>query len=256
VLAVLAADPASAMPDDSGAPWWERSVWDNPARSYEWYPPEPAATPVPPPAPAARPPIRSLTTIRAIREELERLRDEAVMHPSPDNVRTYLDAQQFVMGKGSTFADVARRVVWAHAELDYGLQRPTQALAIDAFRSSRREAREQVVARLARDHGLFFLFRGDCPYCHRLAPILRGLEAQYGLEVFAVSLDGGTLPEYPRPHPDNGIARVLGVAQVPAIFLGSKTERRVQALGHGVLSAEEILERLYVLTQRPPGEDF
>ena len=71
-----------------------------------------------------------------------------------------------------------------------------------------------------------------------------------------MSLDGGRLPQFPNAHPDNGISRVLEVAQVPALFLSSKTERRVQPIGYGVLAADEILERMYVLTQLKPGEDF
>ena len=121
--------------------WWDRSVWENPDRSYPWYPPERVAPPAPespptPPPPLPRKSIRELTTTKDIREELDRLKDEAVINPTKENVRTYLEAQQYVMGKGSTFADMARRVVWETAELDYSLRRPTNALAIDAFKSS------------------------------------------------------------------------------------------------------------------------
>jgi conjugal transfer pilus assembly protein TraF len=250
-----------AMRTEDLTHWWERSAWDNPDRSYPWYPPErvlplvvePPTTPL---LPLQRKSIRELTSTKDIREELDRLKDEAVINPTKENVRTYLEAQQYVMGKGSTFADMARRVVWETAELDYSLRRPTNALAIDAFKSSRRDARDQAIARLAKENGLFFFFRGDCPYCHQLAPILKYLQDVHGIEVFPVSLDGGRLPQFPHAYPDNGISRVLEVTQVPALFLSSKTERRVQPIGYGVLAADEILERMYVLTQTKPGEDF
>jgi conjugal transfer pilus assembly protein TraF len=260
VCLVQAAPAQETVPTGDLTHWWDRSVWENPDRSYPWYPPDRAApqpaepSPLPPAAP--RPAIRELTSTKAIREELERLRDEAVINPTRENVRTYLDAQQYVMGKGSAFADMARRVVWETAELDYSLRRPTNALAIDVQRSSRREAREQAIARLATENGLFFFFRGDCPYCHQLAPILKSLQDVHGIEIFAVSLDGGRLPQFPHAYPDNGISRVLEVAQVPALFLSSKIERRVQPIGYGMLAADEILERMYVLTQTRPGEEF
>jgi conjugal transfer pilus assembly protein TraF len=257
-LAQVAA--AQVEPGTDAAHWWDRSAWENPERSYQWYPPERAARPeaeqpatLPPPP---RRSIRELTTTKEIREELDRLRDAAVIDPTMETVRTYLAAQQYVMEKGSTFADVARRVVWETAELDYSLRRPTNALAIDAFKSERRETRERAIARLAKENGLFFFFRGDCPYCHQLAPVLKYLQDVHGIEVFAVSLDGGRLSQFPEPRPDNGISRVLEVSQVPALFLSSKTERRVQPIGYGVLAADEILERMYVLTQLKPGEDF
>ena len=104
-------------------PWWDRSIWENPERSYPWYPPERA---MPSPAepsqsttvPERRKGLRELTSTKEIREELDRLRDQAVINPTKENVKTYLEAQQYVMDKGSVFADVARRVVWETAELD------------------------------------------------------------------------------------------------------------------------------------------
>ncbi len=262
-LGVPLSSPAQGhrMAEGELVPWWDRSVWENPERSYQWYPPERVPPSLAEPSPATKAPerrkdVQELTTTREIREELERLKDRAVINPTKENVRTYLEAQQYVMEKGSVFADVARRVVWETAELDYSLRRPTNALAIQSFRDQRRETREQAIARLARENGLFFFFRGDCPYCHQLAPILKYLQDFHGLEVFAVSLDGGRLPQFPNPHPDNGISRVLEVAQVPALFLSSKTERRVQPIGYGVIAADEILERMYVLTHLKPGEDF
>jgi len=252
--------PAGAQEPLDQLLWWERSIWENPERSYGWYPPErverPALEPPTPSKVPERKDIRTLTSTKEIREELDRLKDEAVVNPTMDNVRRYLGAQQYVMEKGSVFADVARRVVWETPELDYSLRRPTNALAIQGFKEGRREKRDAAIARVAKENGLFFFFRSDCPYCHQLAPILRHLQEAYGIEVFPVSLDGGRLQEFPDVHPDNGISLVLGVAQVPALFLSSKVERRVQPLGYGVIAAEEILERMFVLTQLQPGEDF
>jgi conjugal transfer pilus assembly protein TraF len=260
VAGTLLATSAGAQETPDSFLWWERSIWENPDRSYGWYPPERVERPsvdlpLTPKVPERRD-IRTLTSTKQIREELDRLKDEAVINPTSDNVRRYLEAQQYVMEKGSVFADVARRVVWETPALDYSLRRPTNALAIHGFKEARREKREAAIARVAAENGLFFFFRSDCSYCHQVAPILRYLQDAHGIEVFAVSLDGGPLREFPDARPDNGISLVLGVEQVPALFLSSKVERRVQALGYGVIAAEEILERMFVLTQLRPGEDF
>jgi hypothetical protein len=82
---------------------------------------------------------------------------------------------------------------------------------------------------------LFFLFRSDCPYCQQFAPLLQRFEQKFGLPVFAISLDGGTLPEFPRARVDNGIAATLNVAQVPALFLASPRTNVITPLGYGVL---------------------
>jgi hypothetical protein len=127
----------AAWADDGDGPghWWERSIWGDPERTYQWYPPDPQP-PAPQPATAKPKPldIRAMNSVRAIREELDRLKDVAVMTPTPENVRRFLDAQQFVMEKGAVFADVARRVVWASPDLDYSLRRPTHNAAIQTWK--------------------------------------------------------------------------------------------------------------------------
>jgi conjugal transfer pilus assembly protein TraF len=252
-----------ARADDGDGPghWWERSIWSDPDRNYPWYPPDPP----PPPAAqaeAAKPKprdIRAMDSVRAIREELDRLKDVAVMTPTPEKVRRFLDAQQFVMEKGAVFADVARRVVWASPELDYSLRRPTHNAAIQTWKVQRQADEGSAVAEAMRSHGLYFFLRGDCPYCHQLAPVLKYLEAAYGVEVFPVSLDGGGLPGYPAPRPDNGIAGLLGVSTVPALYLmprDATTGNVPIPLGQGMLSADEIVQRIHVLTRTRPGESF
>ena len=72
--------------------------------------------------------------------------------------------------------------------------------------------------------------------------------------MFPISLDGGGLPEYPNPSRDNGLAASLGVSVVPLVVLGNVKDHRLIPIGSGVLSAQEIVERIYILTQTRPGE--
>lgn len=76
----------------------------------------------------------------------------------------------------------------------------------------------------------------------------------YGITIFPISLDGGVLPEFPSPARDNGMARALDVKQVPYVALGNIKDRRLIPLGSGVLSVQDIVERIYILTQTQPGE--
>lgn len=261
LLSVMFAN-AWASPDGKAAAlWWEQSIWNDPGRTYQWYPPDPLPKDVEKPQPAKPKPleIRDLKTVKAIREELERLKDVAVMTPTPDNVQRFLDAQQVVMDKSAVFADVARRVVWATPGLDYGLRRPTNNAAIQTWKTQRQGDEQSAIAAAMRTHGLYFFMRGDCPYCHQLGPVLKYLESDYGLEVFPISLDGAGVPGYPTPRPDNGIARLLGMSTVPALYLMPRNPVAGDVpipIGQGMLSADEIVNRIYVLTQTQPGQAF
>jgi conjugal transfer pilus assembly protein TraF len=260
---LLSATFAGAWAQDRDATtlWWERSIWNDTDRTYQWYPPDPPpreATQLSPEKPKPRD-IRDLKSVKAIREELERLKDVAVMTPTPGNVQHFLDAQQFVMDKGAVFADVARRVVWATPSLDYGLRRPTNNAAIQTWKAQRQADEQAAVAAAMRSHGLYFFMRGDCPYCHQLGPVLKYLETAYGLEVFPVSLDGAGVPGYPMPRPDNGIARLHGASTVPALYLMPRNPAAGDVpipIGQGMLSADEIVNRIYVLTRTQPGQAF
>ncbi|TWI69300.1 conjugal transfer pilus assembly protein TraF [Pseudoduganella lurida] len=232
--------------------YWSQSTWQDPERGFLWYaPPKAAASPAPAPKPLAA------MTNRELGAEIERMLSVAVETQSVDAVRDYLQVQQFAMDRASRFSDVFRRTVWSHPDLDYSLRgRPTNAMALTAYDAERTQRRQTASAQLAASHGLFFFFRSDCPYCHQLAPILKLYERTYGVEVFAVSLDGGTLPDFPHARADNGMATRLAIGAVPAIYLADKRSGQLQPLGFGVLSLEEIVNRVHVLTQTVPGQEY
>lgn len=197
---------------------------------------------------------RAVEALKKLREEVEQKRALAILKPTPENLKTYIVAQEALMDRASVFSDVWRRVVWANPEINYQLRNPSNNAAIQVRDSQRNRHEGETLTALAKDWGLFFIFRSDCPYCHRLAPTLKLLSEQYGITVFPVTLDGGGLPEYPRPARDNGMAGALGARVVPLVVLGNVKDRRLLPIGSGVLSAQEIVERIYILTQTRPGE--
>jgi conjugal transfer pilus assembly protein TraF len=197
---------------------------------------------------------RAVEALKKLREEVEQKRALAILKPSSENLRTYIVAQEALMDRASVFSDVWRRVIWANPDLNYQLRNPSNNAAIQVRDGQRNRREGETLAALAKEWGLFFIFRSDCPYCHRLAPTLKLLSDQYGITVFPVSLDGGGLPDFPRPARDNGMAGALGVSVVPMVVLGNIKDRRLLPIGSGVLSAQDIVERIYILTQTKPGE--
>jgi len=235
------------------------SYWRDRERGWFWYddpPPEPnGAKPKPKAIPTISAPIapkkpRELVEFEALQKRVEDLRNIAIINPSEQNIRNYLDIQNFVIEKASTFADVAQRVIWATPDLDPTVTgRPVNAKALEVFDREQAGARTNTVAQLAQTHALFFFFRSDCPYCHQFAPLLKDFEAKFGLKIVPISVDGGGLPEFRNPRVDNGIARTLDVRQVPALFLAEPRGGKITPIGYGVLSESELLERIYVVTQ-------
>ena len=193
---------------------------------------------------------KTLSDFVAMQQRLEDLKRVAVMNPSNNNLTAYMRYQRWVMNKSAYFAERWQRLVWSVPELDYGLTgRPTNAMAINAFDDQRRDKDADTVRGLAATHGLLFVFRSDCPFCHRFAPILKRFEQEFGMTVLAVSLDGAALPEYPHAQPDNGIAARLNPSAVPALYLTAPTTREIQPVGFGLMSLSELIERIATLAR-------
>ena len=172
------------------------------------------------------------------------------MNPSDANLLAYMRYQRFVMNKSELFAQNWQRLVWTVPDLDYGLTgRPTNAMAVAAFDEQQRDRQAQTVRNLAATQGLLFIFRSDCPFCHRFAPILKRFEQEFRLTVLAVSMDGGTLLDYPDARPDNGIATRLNARSVPALYLTQPAKREIRPVGFGLMSDTELLERVATLAR-------
>lgn len=234
-------------PDPQSAAYWLRN-----REGWFWYRDPPASTPRP--APSAPKPPRELVEFEAMQKRLEDLKRVAVMNPTDANLAAYMRYQRMVMNKSEHFAERWQRLVWTVPDLDYGMTgRPTNAMAINVFDEQQRERQAQTIKSLAATHGLIFVFRGDCPHCHRFAPILKRFEEEFGFTVLAISMDGRAIPEYPNARPDNGMAARLNATAVPALYLTAPTTRQIVPVGFGVMSMTDLVERIAALAQDAPA---
>ena len=241
---INAANAQTSLGTSGDGTYWRRN-----GEGWFWYrdPPETVRSPKSA-APQSRP--AELVEFEAMQKRLDDLKRVAVMNPTDANLLSYMRYQRFVMDKSEFFAERWQRLVWSVPDLDYGLTgRPTNSMAIGVFDDQQRDKQAQAVRNLASTHGVLFIFRSDCPYCHRLAPILKRFEQEYGMTVFPVSLDGRGLPEYPNPQPDNGIATRLNASMVPALYLSAPSKRQIRPIGFGVMAMNELIERIAAFAQ-------
>jgi len=232
-----------------------KTYWLRNREGWFWYRDPPAPPPTRKAPPPADPRASELVQFEAMQKRLDELKRVAVMNPTDANLVAYMRYQRMVMNKSEVFAERWQRLVWTVPDLDYALTgRPTNAMAISAYDAQQRDRQAQTIRNLATTHGLLFIFRSDCPYCHRLAPILKRFEQDFGMTVFAVSLDGRGLPEYPNPQPDNGIAARLNASIVPALYLTAPSRREIQPVGFGVMALTDLIERIAALAPKPHPE--
>lgn len=248
--------------------WWESDVWSDGDRGFNWYPPEKrprakkkdAKKPEQPVVAAKPKNLREIKDLQELQREIKRIKETAIFDPTPENVHRYLQAQEYVMSQSQLFADTARRVVWQNPDVDPQTRSPQANYSLTNQRLRAVNRRYEVLSELGKSHGLVFFFKSDCPYCHDMAPVMRAMEAQYGIEVLPVSLDGRGIEAFPAPRPDNGISRFVtngeGVHTVPAVYLVSNDKKTVMLVGSGALAMDEIAERVRVLMTVKPGQDY
>ncbi|HUD90315.1 conjugal transfer protein TraF [Sphingobium sp.] len=206
----------------------------------------------------ARPAVPAVKQLAAITEQLDELKARAILEPTTENLTAYMHYQREQLDRASTFADVWGRAVWQNPELDYTLERPINSLGKQTWLADRKAAKASAMKALAQRYGVFYFYASACSACRVFSPIIRSLSDQYGLEVMAVSMDGGPNETFPRYAVDTGQYERMGLTgnQVPALVLFDTQTRRPIPIGYGLMAGDEVMDRIFTLTRTEPGRDY
>ena len=210
-------------------------------------------------AAGVQPPERSAVEhLAAVTRELDELKARAILDPSETNVIAYIRFQREQLDRASTFSDTWQRALWQKPELDYTLQRPVSTVGKRAWLDNRRADRDAVLANLSQRYGLFYFYAQSCGACDIFSPILRSVADSHHITVVAVSMDGGPSRDFPGYVVDAGQRARMGVGgnETPALVLFDTLTKRTIPVGFGILSADEIMDRIFALTNIKIGSDY
>jgi len=237
------------------------TYFDDSQRGWFWreLPPEPIEEElieedVPPSvviAPAQEEPVLSpREQLKRQGEEWEDAMASAILDPSPENYRRYLELTDAIMAQSQDFATGMKRSIWTTPEYDYTLQAPVSPEAIVVKSSEQNRKNDAALSLTAQDKGLLFFFESDCGYCTRFAPILKQFEQQYGFHIIPISLDGVGIPGYENPQPNVALGDQLNVDHIPALYLVDPDLNTVAPIGFGYTPWSELQQKvLYASTQ-------
>ncbi len=226
-------------------------------RLGQWfYCERPKAKPTAPKA-AQQPQQSSSAQLKAITRQLDELKARAILEPTEANVIAYVRYQREQLDRASTFSDTWQRALWQNPDIDYTLQRPVSTVGKRAWTDNRAATRDQVLSRLGQRYGMFYFFAQSCAACEVFSPILRSVADSHRITVMAVSTDGGPSRQFPNYVVDSGQRQRMGVPlATPALVLFDTVTRKTVPIGFGVMSADEVMERIFMLTNSKPGADF
>lgn len=216
--------------------------------------------PKPPETPQAQaaPDVSATQRLEAITSELRELKARAILEPTPANVTAYIRFQRAQLDRASLFSDVWQRSIWQDPDLDYTLQRPVSTLGKRQWQDARKAERDSVMAHLSQRYGLFYFFAQSCGACSVMSPIVRSVAATWAIEVRAISTDGGPSPDFPRYTAETNQRARMGLEHgiTPAVVLWDAAAHRAIPIGYGVMSADELQDRIYLLTSKEAGHDY
>lgn len=213
----------------------------------------------PPKSPEAAQQAQTTATdrMKAISKQLNELKNRAILEPTEANVIAYVRFQREQLDRASVFSDTWQRALWQNPDIDYTLQRPVSTVGKRAWTDNRSATRDQALARIGQRYGMFYFFAQSCAACEVFSPILRSVADSHRMTVMAVSTDGGPSRSFPNYVVDSGQRERMGVPlATPALVLFDTVTRKTVPIGFGVMSADEIMERIFMLTNTKPGEDF
>ena len=202
-------------------------------------------------APKAQKPKSPTQQLAALKKRFARAKARAVLMPTFTNVRRYYLMQTKMVDQSEAFQKMYQLV--SSTEPQRLEDNPNPAYQKLRVKSEERSLASQLRA-LSKTHGLFFLYKAGCPYCHEFAPIVKRFARVYGLEVKAVSLEGQSIAEFPGAVKDNGAISVLNPEGIfPALLLANPKTGVVVPLSWGLSSWSSLHQNARVVLQALKG---
>ena len=155
--------------------------------------------------------------------------------------------QKDMLDRSKIFSHTWLQSVFQNPQLDHTLISPVNQQARHLQLDLGKRRTQKTIQALSKENGLFFFFAGDCPHCHTFAPIVKRFSELYGWDVIAISVDGGSLPEFPDAQGDNGLFVAWEVKVLPSLYAVNPSTKTVIPVAYGVTAMDEMENRIMTL---------
>jgi conjugal transfer pilus assembly protein TraF len=159
---------------------------------------------------------------------------KAVMTPTEGNVAEYYYIQDIARRKSLAFANVTATVMQKYPELSVAKDYPTPTPGRSALTRLQQEEIAKKISGSRTDFGLIYFYSPTCQYCVEQEKIARYFEERYGWEIKRIDLTQ-----------NSGLASMFNVTTVPTIILVCRHSQDPITISAGVVSLEDMEERVY-----------
>ena len=209
----------------------------------------------------AKEPFSSMEEIH--KERKVRL-DRALLHPTEENIASYLAINAYLIEKASVFSTKWRDTLLKYPEFDWTARAPTvNAVSTKLTREKTRETARFLLG-LKEDWGLV-LFLDASKLSASMAPLAARFASLYEMELLEVAVDSKAKKQFPKARVSFGETRLIGKGGLklfPALLLLHRKDKSwsdARLVATGVVDVLEIgrrIERIAKAESENPSPDF
>jgi conjugal transfer pilus assembly protein TraF len=183
----------------------------------------------------------------AQRKSLNNTLAEALLRPSFESTRSYMQAQQWLNKRNQQFVMYWEQVLLSNPELDYTLNSPADNSAIEERNREQSGLIERLLKKGPEKYGILFIYQGKSRVSQRFSTVLSRFVSAYGFSVASISIDGEKLVDFPQSMyaSSESVEMKIGVKKkyTPALFLVDVKTQNIAPLSYGFISESNLKER-------------
>lgn len=222
------------------------------ASGFHWYTQEKEPKPIKPAKPTASksktPALSPYERLMAMRKNTLNTLAQALLEPSFDTTKHYMEAQMVYAKKNQEFVRYWQQVLLVHPELDNTLNFPTNNSAIAIRNEGSNALRDRVVKECATRYGLIFFYRGGSALSQKMVATLLPFVEENHFSMVSVATDNQMIEGLPHSKaiPITQLEHRLNLKAkyLPALFLVDLKQQKMVPLAYGFIALSDLKERI------------
>jgi len=179
------------------------------------------------------------------KKRLKALLALALMDPTEENIRNYLQRQKKWIDQSVIFSQAWTKSLMAHPLLGDHLENPTSSYGIKIRKAMEKAKKTAFLKKASDNHFLLFFFKGKEVFSQKAGEMLSLFAEEYGWQIKALSLDEEAISSFPQFECDQGMSQLIGVEVTPSFFAIDPQKNKIYPVGAGLLSLSQLEDLLF-----------
>lgn len=186
-------------------------------------------------------PLSATERLEAQKKAFEEAKALAILEPTLENVANAQRHHNFIMDQASDF-----QKSWTTAELlDPGYKKiVTNPGSLKIKEKQQEKAMTEDLKALAKEFGLIFAFKPDCPYCHQFAPLVQQFASKYGFSIQGLSKSKGCFDGMTCSKNESALLAVNPQLEYPMLYLANPKTNEVIPIARGYIGLDALMTNI------------